>query len=67
VKIEIKDEICEEIRKRVEESEEFSSVEEYVNFILEEVIKDENEGEGTIYTEEEEKQIKERLRDLGYM
>jgi Arc/MetJ-type ribon-helix-helix transcriptional regulator len=60
--IEIKNEIYEKIKKRIEKSE-FSSVEEYVNFVLEEVIK-ENEGE---ITEEEEEQIKERLRSLGYL
>lgn len=60
--IEIKNEIYEKIKKRIEKSE-FSSVEEYVNFVLEEVVK-ENEGE---ITEEEEEQIKERLRSLGYL
>ena len=65
-KVEIKDEIYEEIKKRVEESEDFSTVEEYVNFVLEEILKDEEEEE-VVYSEEEEEQIKERLRGLGYL
>ena len=66
-KIEIKDEIYEEIKKRVEESEEFKSVEEYVNFVLEEILKDEEEEAEMVYSEEEEEQVKERLRSLGYL
>ncbi len=66
-KIEIKDEIYEEIKKRVDESEEFSSVEEYVNFVLEEILKDEEEEAEVVYSEEEEEQVKERLRGLGYL
>lgn len=65
-KVEIKDEIYDEIKKRVEESEDFSSVEEYVNFVLEEILKDEEEEE-VVYSEEEEEQVKERLRGLGYL
>jgi Arc/MetJ-type ribon-helix-helix transcriptional regulator len=63
--IEIKDEIYKEIKRRIEESQEFNSVEEYVNFVLQEVLK-ENEEE-TVYTKEEEEEIKRRLRDLGYL
>jgi Arc/MetJ-type ribon-helix-helix transcriptional regulator len=65
-KVEVRDEIYEEIKKRVEESEDFSSVEEYVNFVLEEILKDKEEEE-VVYSEEEEKQVKERLRGLGYL
>jgi len=45
------DDIYEEIKKRVEESEDFSTVEEYVNFVLEEILKDEEEEE-VAYSEE---------------
>ena len=43
----------------------FGSVEEYVTFILEEVLKEEDEE--AVFTEEEEKEIKKRLKDLGYL
>jgi len=64
-KVDIRDELYEEIRKYVEGSEDFSSVEEFVNFVLEEVLKEEEEE--VEYSEEEEEQIKERLRGLGYL
>lgn len=44
----------------------FSSVDEYVLFILEEVLKDEGE-EGTAYSQEEEEEVKKRLKALGYL
>jgi Arc/MetJ-type ribon-helix-helix transcriptional regulator len=50
-----------ELYGKVEErvrATDFGSVDEYVEFVLEEVIKEE---------EEEEKQVKKRLRDLGYL
>ncbi len=43
----------------------FGSVDEYVKFVLEEVIKEE-EGESA-FSEEEEKEVKKRLKDLGYL
>ena len=43
----------------------FGSVEEYITFVLEEVLKE--EAEEKVYTEEEEKEIKKRLKDLGYL
>ncbi len=67
MKIEIKNEVYEEIKKRVEESGEFGSVEEYVNFVLEEILKDEEEEAEVVYSKEEEEQVKDRLRDLGYI
>jgi hypothetical protein len=41
-------------------------VEEYVLFILEEVLKDEEEEEQA-YTEADEAEVKKRLKALGYM
>jgi hypothetical protein len=43
----------------------FGSVDEYVEFVLEELIKEE-EGDA-VPTEVEEKEVKKRLRDLGYL
>jgi len=57
----------EELLEKVEEhikNTEFSSVEEYITFVLEEVLKDEEEVE---FSEEHEKEIKERLKALGYL
>ena len=44
----------------------FGSVDEYVMFVLEEVLKDEEEEE-TALSKEEEEEVKKRLRSLGYL
>jgi len=67
VSIEIPKRIYEEIQKRID-GEEFKSVEEFVTFVLEEVLKDEEEEEPQdVLSEEDEEKIKERLRGLGYL
>ena len=53
------------IQERVDGTE-FTSVEEYVTFVLEEVIKDDDEDE-VAFTEEDEEEVKKRLRALGYL
>ncbi len=57
--------IYDRIEQRVKATE-FGSVEEYVLFILEEVLKDEEEEEQG-YTEADEAEVKKRLKALGYM
>jgi len=65
VAIEIPKELYERIRAKVEESGgEFKSVEDYVVFVLEEVLREEGEE---VFTPEEEEEIKRRLRALGYL
>ena len=65
--IQIPTEIYEQIQQRVTGTE-FSSVEEYVTFVLEEVLKDEDEDESeTPFTAEDEEEVKKRLRALGYL
>ena len=44
---------------------EFKSVEDYVEFILEEILKGDEEEQ--VYSKEEEEEIKKRLRALGYI
>jgi len=69
--IKIPNEIIEKIEKRVEESE-FKSVEEYILYVLKEVVNEEeieeqekeNEEE---WSEEDEEKVKSRLRSLGYL
>ena len=65
--VNIPDELYVEIEKRVKESEDFSSVDEYVTFVLEELLKDEDEDVEYTMSEEEEEVVKERLRELGYL
>ena len=60
-----------ELYGRVEErvrATEFHSVEEYVTFVLEEVLGGEEESEEEpTFSEEEEEEVKKRLRALGYL
>jgi Arc/MetJ-type ribon-helix-helix transcriptional regulator len=52
------------IEERVKATD-FGSVDEYVEFVMEEVVKEEEEGKA--FSEEEEKEVKKRLKDLGYL
>jgi len=45
----------------------FSSVDEYITFIIEEVLREENEEEKVSFSKEEEEEIKKRLKGLGYL
>lgn len=58
-------ELYTQIEERIKGTE-FASVEEYIIFVLEEVLKEEDESED-ILTPEEEEQVKERLKGLGYL
>jgi len=58
-------ELYSKIEERVNETG-FSSVDEYVTFVLEEVLKEEGEEE-TVFSKEEEEEVKKRLRALGYL
>ena len=58
-------ELYNRIEERVKETG-FSSVDEYVTFVLEEVLKGEGEEE-TAFSKEEEEEVKKRLRALGYL
>lgn len=58
-----------ELYNRVEERAKatgFGSVEEYVSFVLEEVLKEDEEAEKA-FSPEEEEEVKKRLRALGYL
>ena len=66
IQIAIAKDLYQKILQRVNLSQdEFKSVEEYVHFVLTEVVKD-NEQQSA-YTKEEEEDIKNRLKNLGYI
>ena len=67
--IEIKKEIAEKLQKRVDETNEFKTIEEYVNYVLGQVVERLNEEseEKQEYSKEDEEKVKERLRSLGYL
>ena len=53
-------------KKYIEEQGGFSSVEELVEFVLNEVLAEEEQPE-QVFSKEEEEKVKERLRALGYL
>jgi len=64
--VKIPDDIYEKIEQRLKETE-FESVDEYVTFVLREVLASLEEEEEQVFSEEEEEKVKERLRALGYL
>ncbi|MCI0565254.1 MAG: hypothetical protein MN733_42860 [Nitrososphaera sp.] len=70
VSIKISKELYEKVQNRVNMSnDEFKSVEDYVTFLLSEVVNEAEpqSSEGNAYTKEEEEEIKGRLKNLGYI
>lgn len=59
-------ELYHQIEERVKATG-FGSVDEYIMFVLEEILKEEGEEEGGALGKEEEEEAKKRLRDLGYL
>tara|TARA_Y100000310_G_C20210526_1_gene591110 strand:- start:228 stop:428 length:201 start_codon:yes stop_codon:yes gene_type:complete len=65
MKVEIKNEWVDKLKERVESTSEFENVEEYVNYILEQIVgRLKEEAEEQDNSDDEE--ISEKLRDLGY-
>ncbi len=58
--------LYDEIDQRVKDTE-FNSVEEYVTFVLEEVLKDDEDEEEIVFSQEDEEEVKKRLKALGYL
>ena len=57
-------ELYSKVEERVKATD-FGSVDEYVEFILEEVVNEEEDEKA--FSEEEENEVKKRLKDLGYL
>ncbi len=65
VAIQIRRDLYEKARKFIEEQGGFNSVEELIEFLLEEALSTEETGEKM--RREDEEKVKERLRALGYI
>ncbi|RKX51930.1 MAG: CopG family transcriptional regulator [Thermotoga sp.] len=63
--ISIPDDLYEKIKAKLDEYG-FKTVDEYVVFVLRNLL-EEGEEEKPVFSEEEEEMIKKRLRDLGYL
>ena len=65
VAVKLSKNIFDKVQEQVDESKgEFKNVEEYIEFVLTELL---NEEEEQVYTPKEEEEIKKRLRALGYI
>ncbi len=64
--VEIREDLYEKARRFIEEQGGFQSVEELVEFLLEEALSAE-EASGQGMSKEDEEKVKERLRALGYI
>ncbi|MDG6225883.1 MAG: CopG family transcriptional regulator [Candidatus Thermoplasmatota archaeon] len=66
VGIRIDKRIHDRIKERLK-STGFTSVEDYVNYVLDEVLSSMEEDEGEDMSDEDQEKVKERLRALGYL
>ncbi len=57
--------LYEKAKKYIDREGGFNSVDEFVEFVVSQVL--EEESQEAVYTPEEEEKIKERLRSLGYL
>jgi len=57
-------ELYSQVLERVEATD-FGSVDEYITFVLEEVLKE--GGKEEAFSKEEEEEVKKRLKALGYL
>lgn len=68
VKVEIEDDKYSILEARAEEKD-FDDTEEYISYLLDQIVnkikREKQDQEG--YSEEEEKKVKKRLEDLGYL
>ena len=63
--IKIDEKTLEKIKEKIKDTE-FKSVQDYVNYLLEQIVSEEPYT-GETYSEDEEKALKEDLKDLGYI
>jgi len=65
VQVSISRELYEKAKRFIEEQGGFTSVEELIEFLLQEVLAEEEQGPSM--SKEDEEKVKERLRALGYI
>ena len=65
IKVTLDPELAKRIKKRLPKTD-MVSVDEYVNYLVKEVL-DQLEKEDPVYTQDQEAKVKARLKSLGYM
>ncbi|MFH0837425.1 MAG: CopG family transcriptional regulator [Candidatus Aenigmatarchaeota archaeon] len=63
MQVNVSDKIAEKLKERVKTTQ-FDNLDDYVNYILEQVVR---KLEGSGLTKGDEEKVKERLRSLGYL
>ncbi len=58
--------LYDKIKERIQDTG-FTSVSDYVTYVLREILASLDEEEEEVFSEEEEEKVKERLRALGYI
>lgn len=66
MQITLNDELAQKLTARVNNSEEFHTVDKYVEYILGQVLA-QAEEESSDYDQQKEEAVKKRLEDLGYL
>ena len=66
VQIQIKKDLYQKAEKYIKDVGGFDSVDELIEFLLQEILQSETPTTGN-YSAEEEEKVKERLRSLGYL
>ncbi len=68
VAINLSQDLYDLVKQRVEESNgEFKDVEDYIEFVLREVVKSEEESDEKKFSKEDKEEIKQKLKSLGYL
>lgn len=68
ISINLPEEVYQKLEERVKKTNEFKSLEEYIVYVLKQVVEKLSEEEQEdVYSPEEEEEVKKRLKDLGYL
>lgn len=71
--VQLSDELHAQLEKIVQDSQEFSDVNAYVEYILKQVVEKKqkaaktDEAQAGVYSKEDEDKIRDRLKNLGYL
>ena len=71
--VQLSDELYAQLEKIVQDSQEFSDVASYVEYILKQVVEKKQKATETaetqagVYSKEDEDKIRDRLKNLGYL
>lgn len=70
--VNIPDDLKQELEKIASQSDEFSSVEDYITYVLKQIVDKkkattDQAEQDQAYSKEDEDKIKERLQNLGYL